>query len=231
MANRPLAACARGMPLGVIFDWDGVILDSHAAHKQAWEELATQLGKPIPENHMELGFGKRNETIIPEILGWAQERDEVIRLGDEKERLYREALKTTGITPLPGVREFLARLRAADIPCAIGTSTSRENVRVAIEAMQLEPYFQAMSCAEDVTRGKPAPDVFLLAAERIGCAPGDCVVFEDAPFGLEAAKAGGMAAVGVLTTHPRSTLTHADRHVSRLDELTLDDLRALISRT
>jgi beta-phosphoglucomutase family hydrolase len=218
------------MPLGVIFDWDGVILDSHAAHKRAWERLAAKLGKPIPENHMELGFGKRNETIIPEILHWADDPAEIARLGNEKEELYREVLASTGITPLPGVVPFLQRLKDAGIPCAIGTSTSRLNVEVALEAMGLGAYFAAMSCAEDVTRGKPAPDVFLLAAERIGRAPQDCVVFEDAPFGLEAAKTGGMAAVGVLSSHPAEHLPLADRHVNRLDELSLDDLHALIAR-
>lgn len=217
------------MRLGAIFDWDGVIIDSHAAHKASWENLAKLLNKPIPEDHMERGFGLKNEVILPEILGWATDPAEITLLGDRKEELYREEFARSGIVPLPGVEPFLEMLATARVPCAIGTSTQRENIRVALDAMGLERYFQAIACAEDVTRGKPAPDVFLKCAEGLGVDPADCVVFEDAPFGLEAAKASGMAAVGVLTSHPATTLISADRLVHRLDELTLEDLHTLTS--
>ncbi len=215
---------------GVIFDWDGVIIDSHAAHKASWEKLAAELGQPIPEDHMERGFGRKNEVIIPEILGWATDPEEVTRLGNWKEELYREELKRSGITPLPGVKPFLEMLRDAGIPCAVGSSTQRKNIEVAIMAMGLSAYFEAIACAEDVTRSKPAPDVFLKAAEKLGLAPSGCVVFEDAPFGLEAAKAGGMVAIGVTTSHPAAALLLADRHVARLDELSLNDLHDLVGR-
>lgn len=216
------------MGIGAIFDWDGVILDSHAAHKSAWERLAVEIAKPIPDDHMERGFGRKNEVIIPQILGWSNDPAEVHQLGLRKEELYREELGQSGISPLPGVIDFLTILREAGVPCAVGSSTSRLNIKVAMEAMGIENYFSAIACGDDVTRSKPAPDVFLLAAKLIRIEPARCVVFEDAPFGLEGARAGGMGAVGVTTSHPAAALTFADRIVAQLDQISLSELEQLI---
>jgi len=216
--------------LGVIFDWDGVIVDSSAAHEAAWERLAVEAGRPLPAGHFKAGFGRKNEQIIPHILGWNLPPAEVTRLGRRKEELYRDVLRTTGIEPLPGVRAFLTGLRAADVPCAVGSSTERLNIDTIMGVIGLGPYFRAIVSADDVTKGKPDPQVFLLGAARLGVAPAGCVVFEDAFAGLEAARAGGMKAVGVATTHPAAALgPHADRVVRRLDEVTVAELRALVN--
>lgn len=215
--------------VAAIFDWDGVIIDSSRAHELAWERLGAETGRALPAGHFKEGFGRKNDHIIPHILGWDLPASEVVRLGRRKEELYREILRETGIAPLPGVREFLLRLRAAGVPCAVGSSTERLNIDTIMGLIGFAGFFPVIVAADDVTRGKPDPQVFLLGAAGLGVAPARCVVFEDALAGLEAARAGGMKAVGVATTHPAAALAgNADRVVARLDELDAPALVALV---
>lgn len=202
-----------------LFDWDGVIIDSSLHHEESWERLAREIGKPLPPGHFQKSFGRKNEFIIPEILDWANEPAEIRRLSLRKEALYREVVAERGVEALPGVRAWLDRLRSAGVPCAIGSSTHRENIQLSLGLIGFAEYFQAVVTSEDVTHGKPHPDVFLTAAARLGCAPERCVVFEDAHVGIEAARAGGIKVVAVATTHPLAELTAADLAVRRLDEL------------
>lgn len=215
--------------LGALFDWDGVIIDSSKHHEESWERLARETGLALPPDHFLKGFGMKNEAIIPAILAWTREPAEIRRLSLRKEELYREIIRERGISPLPGVREFLERLDRAGIPCAIGSSTHRKNIETSLEVLGLGPFFQALITAEDVTQGKPDPEVFLKAAAALGRPPSACIVFEDAPVGLEAARAGGMAAVGVATTHGPDRLARAHAVVKRLDELDLARLEALVA--
>lgn len=216
--------------LAAIFDWDGVIIDSSAAHERAWERLAAETGRPLPAGHFKEGFGRKNDHIITRILGWGVSPEETERLGRRKEELYRDVLRETGIAPLPGVREFLKRLQTAGVPCAVGSSTERRNIDTIMGLIGFGEFFRVIVSADDVTRGKPDPQVFLLGAQGLGVAPASCVVFEDAFVGLEAARAGGMKAVGVATTHPAEALQgRADRVVARLDELDLPALIALVA--
>jgi beta-phosphoglucomutase family hydrolase len=205
-----------------LFDWDWVIIDSARAHKRSWERLAEDVNRPLPDDHFLRGFGMRNEVIFPDILQWSRDPDEIHQWSQQKESLYREVIREEGVTILPGVIRYLKSLQEANIPCVIGTSTQRANVEFILEMTELRPFFQDMVTSEDVSHGKPDPEVFLKAAERAGLPPENCVVFEDALYGIQAAKAGGMAAVGVLTTHPGGFLKGADRLVAQLDELPLD---------
>jgi HAD superfamily hydrolase (TIGR01509 family) len=205
-----------------LFDWDGVVIDSAAAHLRSWELLAEEEGRPLPADHFLRGFGKRNEVIFPDILGWTSAEGEIRRLSLRKEELYREVVSACGVRVLPGARIYLESLRRAGIPCVVGTSTQRANVEMLFAREGLGVFFLDVVASEDVTRGKPDPEVFLKAAARAGLPPVDCVVFEDAPYGIDAAKAGGMGAVGLLTTHPAEHLRGADRFVHQLDELPLD---------
>lgn len=217
------------MAIGALFDWDGVIIDSALQHERSWEALAAEAGRPLPADHFVRGFGLKNERIIPGILGWTSDPAEVRQLSLRKEALYRELVARDGVVPLPGVREFLALLAEAGVPCAVGSSTHRENIETIIRVAGLGGFFKTIVAAEDVSHGKPDPEVFLKGAERLGLPPGRCVVFEDAVAGLQAARAGGMRAVGVATTHPPEGLAgHADRIVRRLDELDVAALMALV---
>jgi HAD superfamily hydrolase (TIGR01509 family) len=209
---------------GAIFDWDGVLINSAKHHKESWERLAKEEKRPLPPNHFERGFGMKNEKIIPDVLGWQVSSSEMDRLSLRKEELYRESLKQLGIQPLPGVIEWLKILAEAHVPCVIGSSTHLANINLGLELTGLRPHFSKIVSAEDVHHGKPHPEVFLIAAQKIARDPKKCVVFEDAHVGIAAARAGGMKVVAVATTHPASELKSADQVVARLDELSVSKL-------
>ena len=212
------------LPWGALFDWDGVIIDSSRHHEKSWELLAREEGLPLPPDSFRLGFGRKNQIIIPEIYRWSNDPVEIERLGARKEAIYRELMAADTLEPLPGVRAWLAALRNAGIPRAVGSSTPRANLDAAMGRLGLAEYFDAIISAEDVTLGKPNPEVFLKAAERIGCRPERCVVFEDALAGIAAARTGGMRVIGIATTHPVEELAQADLAVRTMDELDLATL-------
>jgi len=215
------------MTFGAIFDWDGVIIDSSRYHEESWELLAKQENKVLPPGYFKKAFGKRNETIIPEVLQWTQEKKEIQRFSDLKEKLYRQIMINRGISPLPGVKPFLDMLRENKISCCVGSSTPRLNIIAALDLLGLGNYFPLIIAAEDVSKGKPDPQVFLLAAQKLHLAPERCIVFEDALVGIQAAKAGKMKIVAVTTTHPASELTGADLVVDRLDALSIAQVKGL----
>jgi HAD superfamily hydrolase (TIGR01509 family) len=204
---------------GAIFDWDGVIIDSSRQHDESWDRLAAEVGKVLPEGHFKAGFGRKNEFIIPNILKWEDDPGKVRELSLRKEALYREIVVERGLEPLPGVRTWLERLAAAGIPCAVGSSTHRRNIAVSLDVLGLHGFFREIVSSEDVSHGKPDPEVFLKAAEKIGVPPGKSVVFEDAHVGIEAAHRAGMKVIAVATTNPLADLGKADLAVLQLDEL------------
>ena len=146
---------------GAIFDWDGVIVDSSDLHQKSWEALAVELNLPLPSDHFEKGFGKRNETIIPEILKWTQDCSQIEAWGKRKEELYRKMAKYEGIKLAPGAFDFLTKTNLIGIKCSIGSSTERKNIQLAIEQHDLSKFFKGAACSEDVKKGKPDPEVFL----------------------------------------------------------------------
>jgi beta-phosphoglucomutase family hydrolase len=221
MLTPPPASAA---PFAAIFDWDGVIINSEECHRHSWEILAAEMNRKLPAGYFEASFGRKNAEIIPELLGWATDPAEVNAISLRKEALYREAVKESGMQALPGTREWLQRLAEAGIPCGIGSSTARANIDLSLGLIGCAPFFRTIVSAEDVKLGKPHPDVFLTVAARLGLPPERCVVFEDALFGLEAARRGGMKRIAVTTTNSAEKLRdHADRVVTRLDELTVED--------
>jgi beta-phosphoglucomutase family hydrolase len=214
--------------LGAIFDWDGVVIDSSAQHEESWERLAKEGGLTLPPDHFKKGFGMKNQFIIPNLLKWTEDTNEVNRYSLRKEELYREIVVERGISALPGVAEWLKALKDRDVPCAIGSSTHRLNIETILDVLGFRSFFSAIVTAEDVSHGKPDPEVFLKAGQKIDVSPERCVVFEDAFVGIEAAHRGGMKVVGVATTNPIETLNGADLAVHRLDELTVDQIAALV---
>jgi beta-phosphoglucomutase family hydrolase len=213
-----------------IFDWDGVIVDSSAFHEESWNVLAAREGLPLPAGHFKKGFGMKNEVIIPEVLGWSKDPGEIERLAREKERTYRELVKENGIDPVPGVVGLLAELHKAGVPCAIGSSTHRKNIDCVLDRIRIGEYFSVIVSGDEVSKGKPDPEIFVTAAKRLGVDPQNCVVLEDAHVGIEAAHAGGMKVVGVATTHPADSLEGADLIVQGIGELDVSRIARLVSR-
>ena len=214
-------------PFGAIFDWDGVVIDSGRLHEESWRRLAQELGRSIAPGSFMRGFGMKSARIIEEIHGWTSEPAEIARLTNRKEELYREIVAQSEIAPLPGVGEWLQLLAEARVPCAVASSTHRLNIEVVLERIGLKEAFREIVSGEDVIHGKPHPEVFQKAAERLDLSPERCVVFEDAHVGIEAARAAGMRVVAVATTHPAEQLRQADLVVRRLDELSVEQVALL----
>jgi HAD superfamily hydrolase (TIGR01509 family) len=215
------------MQLGALFDWDGVIIDSSGQHEESWELLAAEIGKPLPADHFLRGFGMKNQVIIPRILRWTEDPDEIHRYSLRKEELYRAIVRERGIEPLPGVIPLLRMLAEHGVRCAVASSTHRENIETIFDVIGVRPFFDAVVTAEDVSHGKPDPEVFVKSAERIGCPPGRCVVFEDAHVGIEAGLAAGAKVIAVATTNPLESLGEADLAVASLEDIGWDDFSAL----
>ena len=209
---------------GAIFDWDGVIVDSSIQHEKSWDRLAAEAGYALPEGHFERSFGMKNQRIIPEILEWTQDAARIQDLSDRKEILYREILMASGIEPLPGVDAWLGKLRDAEVPCVVGSSTDRLNITTVLDLWGWEDRFVSIVSSEDVAHGKPDPEVFQKAAQCLGLGPEQCLVFEDAPVGLAAARASGMRVIAVTSTRPAEALAGADLVVDRLDQLSVEQL-------
>lgn len=190
---------------GVLFDWDGVVIDSSSEHERAWELLASERGLPLPQGHFKAGFGKKNEVIIP-MLGWAHDSHAVRELADRKEELYRSLVAANGVRILPGARELLLALKEEGIPRSVASSTPKENLNALFAATGLGALFDAVVCGDDVSHGKPDPEVFLKAASLLGLPPARCIVIEDAFPGIEAGRSGGMRVIGVATTHSLAAL-------------------------
>ena len=212
---------------GVIFDWDGVVIDSSAQHEKSWELLAHEIQKPLPPGHFKAGFGKKNQEIIPNLLRWSNDPEEIRKLGERKEELYRELVREQGVAVLPGARELLEALKNASIPRSVGSSTPRSNLDSIFAATGLDRLFDAVVCGDDVANGKPAPDVFLLAAKRLGLDPADCLVIEDAHVGIEAAHRAGMKVLAVATTNSLDELGSADSAVPSIVGVTPDFLNQI----
>lgn len=212
---------------GVLFDWDGVVIDSSSQHERSWELLAAERGLALPEGHFKKGFGKKNEIIIP-TLGWGDDPLLIGKLADRKEALYRELVAAEGVTILPGALELLQALKEKGIPRAVGSSTPRENLDALFASTGLDLLFDAVVCGSDVSHGKPDPEVFLSGAEKLGLPRQRCIVIEDAFAGIEAAHRAGMKVVGVATTNPVDSLTMCDLAVVSLEEVTPHRLSKLL---
>ncbi len=180
----------------VIWDVDGVILDSAEQHRQAWAALAREQGFPYTDDAFWAGFGRRNRDVIPLMFGVDGPPERIAALGERKEQLYR-ALLVREATPLPGAKELMAALHAAGYRQALGSSAPEENLATIVQLLGLGAWLEATISGESVPRGKPAPDLFLAAAARLGVAPERSLVIEDAPAGVQAAHAAGMRCLAV----------------------------------
>lgn len=214
------------MNRAVIWDLDGTLIDSLEYHWRAWRDTLRAEGLALTREQFLASFGQRNDSILERWLGADASPERVQRIGDAKEATYRRLVEGGGISPLPGVAEWVRRLDASGWLQAIASSAPRLNVEAVVAALGFEGYFRAIVSAEDVRRGKPDPQVFLLAASTLGVLPAQCIVVEDAQVGIEAARRAGMRSIGV----GRNDLSSADVAVSSLAALAPDAFDRLLDR-
>lgn len=202
----------------IIFDMDGVLVASGPAHAKSWELAAKKHGLEVDGATFTATFGRPSRDIIRIIWGADTSDEQIAEIDGVKEFLYRQLI--SGMVPLTvGVREVLAAFVAEGYPLAVGSSGPKENIDLVLDETGLRSHFIAVVNGFDIEHGKPAPDCFLLCAERMGVAPETCLVIEDAPVGIEAANAAGMKSVGLTGTHPAEPL-----HAAGATEV-VDDLR------
>jgi beta-phosphoglucomutase len=203
----------------VIFDLDGVLIDSGAAHHESWRLLAAELGQEVTADQFVASFGRQNRDIIPMLFGGGDDDARIRRLSERKEVLYRELVRGR-IPAVPGAVALVRDCRRSGLKLAVGSSAPVENIDLALGEMGIAECFDAVVHDGDVTRGKPDPGVFLIAAEWLGVPPEACVVIEDAPSGVQAALAAGMKAVGLTTYHTADQLAAAHLVIEHLADLT-----------
>ncbi|HEX6810748.1 MAG TPA: HAD-IA family hydrolase [Planctomycetota bacterium] len=204
------------MDAAVIFDMDGVLVLSGPAHWVAWREAAGAHGVELTRELFLACNGLTNPDICALIWGKDVSREFVARLAAAKEQAFRDAIEAD--VPLaPGCRALLAALQAGGVRLAVGSSAPRENVDLVLDRGGIRPFFRAVVHEGLARRGKPAPDIFLRAAELLGLPPRRCVVVEDAPSGVRAGVAAGMAVVAVATNHTAHELTQAGARLALPD--------------
>ena len=184
------------MPRAAIWDVDGTLVDTAEQHFRAWVDVCRERGRDFSRADFAATFGWRNPEILTYLFDDTFAKGEAIAFADRKEELYREASRQ-GIDLLPGVAALMEGLHQLGWKQAIGSSAPRANLELILELTGVDRYLGAVVGSEDTTRGKPDPQVFLVAAQRLGVEPKDAVVFEDAVAGVEAARAAGMRCVGV----------------------------------
>jgi len=186
--------------LALIFDMDGVIVDSNPVHREAWAAFNLRYGVQTTEEMYERMYGKHNADIVRDYFGTELSDDEVTARGAAKEALYREmAADRLEQMLVPGIREFVAEFHRA--PMGVASNGEPDNVNFVLERSGLRRWFRAVVDGHQVTRPKPHPEVFLKVADLLGAAPRNCIVFEDSPTGVRAGLAAGMRVVGLCTTY------------------------------
>ena len=209
----------------VLWDMDGTLVDSAEYHWLAWRDTMAREGSPITKEKFLASFGQRNDSILRQWLGERATPEVIERVGDEKEKLYREHVREKGIEALPGVSDWVHRLHQQGWRQAIASAAPRDNVEAIVGALGFGECFEKTVSAEDVHRGKPDPEVFLVAAAKLGVGAARCIVVEDAAHSVEAAHADGMKSIGVSRD---GKPLKADLVVPSLDQLAPDAFESLL---
>lgn len=200
MNDEKLARSSVHEPMAFIFDMDGTLVDNARFHAKAWRQLLAELGIEISLDRLHRQTsGRTNEQTLRQFLGDDLPDAVLTQYAERKESLYR-TLCRPHLRLVDGLDRFLPQARRLGIPMAVATAADRCNVEFVMDGLAIQAYFQAVVGAEEVTHGKPHPEMFLTAAQRLGALPERCLVFEDSLHGIEAARRAGMAAVAVATT-------------------------------
>jgi len=202
------AAPAAHVPHAVIFDMDGVLIDSGAHHRASWVAMLGEIGIPAPPQFWRLTIGRPAVEAVPLLVGRDMTPGEARQLARRKHEHY-VRFSQAGLPAVAGVTAFLDDLVRRDVPRAVATSARRDDTRRHLATLGLARYFDVVIAADDVTNGKPDPEVYLRAAQGLARPPDRCVVFEDAVVGVTAARRAGMRVIGVGTAYPSEELLAA----------------------
>ncbi|MHC4441998.1 MAG: HAD family hydrolase [Planctomycetota bacterium] len=213
---------------GLIFDMDGVLVDSTEAHFKSWQLLADEVGGQMTDQQFISTFGQQNKDIIPRFFGY-DDAETVQRMGDRKEEIYRNLIREN-VPANDGAVDLVHECHAAGIKLAVGSSGPPPNVTLPLEGMQLTEYFDVLITSHQCTRGKPDPQVFTLAIEGLGLEGRQCAVIEDAPAGVQAARAAGALAIALTGNHPPEALSAAHLIINSLRELSAEKIKELIAK-
>ena len=213
--------------LGVIFDLDGVLIDTSQFHKEAWFMWSKEEDLAFSEDFFYSTFGMQNYQIIPMMTDRKLTTEEISKMSDRKELLFRNLIEGK-LNLLAGVEALISDLKDKGFRLSIGSSTTKLNMDFIRKNLPILNCFDAFVIDKDVANGKPAPDTFLKAAERLSLEPQYCVVIEDAVQGVQAGKAAGMSVIAVTTTRQRNDLKEADLIVDSLEELESGDFVKLL---
>ncbi|MFW6188822.1 MAG: HAD family hydrolase [Planctomycetota bacterium] len=203
---------------GVIFDMDGVLVDTARAHFESWKVVGRERGVEVTWEQFHRTFGRPNDVIIPRLFGDDLSAEEISEIDRRKEAAFREIFREE-LKALPGAVEMIEELHRRGFRLAVGSSAPPENIRMVLEELGVEDYFRSVVCAADVEHGKPDPEVFLKAAEALGVEPENCLVIEDVPAGVEAAHRAGMACIALSTSHAAEALSEAELMAGDLSEV------------
>lgn len=211
---------------GLIFDVDGVLVDTVPLHYRAWEKMFTERGFEFDQDiYRGRVDGKNRADGVRGVMVEASD-EEVAAAGAQKQQYYLDQLETTELEPYPDARRFLESLSGSEFH--IGVASGSANAMKVLEKVELLNDIEAVVTGADISRGKPDPEIFLTAAERLGLPATDCVVFEDAESGIAAANQGGFLSVGVARDRNHGFLREADLVVASLDEVTVERLERLL---
>jgi beta-phosphoglucomutase family hydrolase len=213
----------------VLWDMDGVIADTADYHYNAWREVFKEQGVEFNKADFMRHFGQRHDTITKFALGDKLSPEEVNKISEKKQTIYRRNV-AKNIIPLPGAIALIKSLNQHGIKTAIASSAVPANIDVILRGLGIEKDFQAIVGGTEVAEGKPSPLIFQLAAQKLGVKPGNCVVIEDAIAGVTAAKRAGMKCVAVTNSHPGISLKNADLIVDSLEKVDIEVLKGLFKK-
>jgi beta-phosphoglucomutase len=211
----------------VIFDMDGVLADTGSIHYESWVKMATEIGIEFTREIFEETFGQQSPTITRKLVGPEVDENLVEKWASLKEQYYREMVREK-LVPLPGVIRIIKKLKSEGFRLAVGSSGPPENVELLLSQMKIKSLFDVIITAVDVKKGKPEPEVFLNVAKKLNINPHNCIVIEDAPVGLEAAKSAGMISIALTTTHNKTELIGAHLTIKDLTEISIKDIKNLL---
>lgn len=202
-----------------IFDMDGTMIRNMVYHKKAWQEFLKRHDIHLGDDEFRQKIsGKKNDQIFELVFGEKIEHGKIADYTEEKEAIYRE-LYEPDIIEVEGLTDVISELQARNLKTAIATTAPEKNRNFALRILKLEDKFEVILGDEHVTKGKPNPEIYLSTARELGVEPGECLVFEDSPPGVESGKSAGMTVVGLLTSHEADELPAADYVVRDFNDI------------